>query len=158
MDEEKFVEYVKSESRRHDTETLREVVQALNDIIMHRVNGKPEGLRVGSIIHAIELGFEDYRLGHTYGVVTRITAKGCLVQEPGASDSRCVWFSKYAIEFIPDHEWTFLSEKVRKDNEETKARADQQMCELYGEDWHELSDEEFEERSALSASPRRTPR
>lgn len=65
------------------------------------MNGKPEGLRVGSIIHAIELGFEDYRLGHACGEVTRITPKGCLVQEPGVSDSRRVLCSKYVIEFIP---------------------------------------------------------
>jgi len=144
MDEKQFVGFVMSEAQRHETPVLREIVDALYEIVKHRTTGKPKGLRAGSIIHAVEFGFEDYRFGNTYGEVIRVFPKSCVVQEPGSRHTRRVSYSKCAIEFVTPEQWAHLEERVRKDNEERAAQVDREMRETYGETWEQLSDEEFE--------------
>jgi len=155
MDEKGFVEFVSAEAQRHETEALQQIVSALSDIVRHRITGKPQGLRRGSIVHATTLGSEEYRFGHVYGEVVSISGKSCMVQEPGDDRLHRVWFSKCAIEFIPDNEWRYMEERVRTDNEERAARVEKQMRETYGDDYAQLSDEEFEERDAAVLEQRR---
>lgn len=118
MDDKPFIEFVKTNAVRMELETLQAIVEHLHELIAQRRSGKPPGLKRGSPIEAVHLGFESY----SYGEVQRMTDKGCIIETPSGFEER-IRFDKYAIRILPDSDWSW----IRKNIEERHAKVKKEL-------------------------------
>lgn len=125
MDDESFLEFVKTNAQRFETETLEAIVSHVNGIIGLRRTGKPPGLVIGSAIEAIHLSHGLYE----YGEVTRLLGSSCMIQSPGFTHEQRIAYSKHAIRILDPAEWGRIEDRLRERRSEVSATIDAEIAE-----------------------------